>query len=78
MTDLAKKTVTITIDKKDYISPNPTTGSALYVLANISTRFDLFQEVKEGVEDHFIPKDNTPIVLQAGDRFYPAQTSFNV
>jgi hypothetical protein len=69
--------VNIVIDKKHKVSPNPTTGLALYQLGEIADGYDLFREVHGHGDDEFIPRDNTEIVLHDGDHFYSAQSSLN-
>ncbi len=69
--------VPITIDKQPKKSPDPTTGSALYILGGISTQYDLFRETRGQGDDELIPNNNTEIILKPGDHFYSAQKSLN-
>jgi hypothetical protein len=71
------KEVHITIDRKKYESPNPTTGHALYVLGNIQPGYDLFRETHGPGDDQLIPNDNTVIELRDGEKFYSAQSTLN-
>ena len=72
------KEVSIIIDKKEHKSPNPTTGSALYILGNIdSTKYDLWFEVHGQGDDKLISNDETIIDLKNGDHFYSAQKNLN-
>jgi len=63
-------TVPIRIDHKKYNSPNPTTGEALYALAGIGPRKDLFREVDGEEEDQAVPRDATVVQLEANADFY--------
>ena len=36
----------IHIDQKEYESPNPTTGEALYILGNVQPGLELYREVR--------------------------------
>ena len=66
--------VKIHIDKKEYESPNPTTGAALYKLGSVDAgKYDLFLEVHGKGDDKMIPNDETPIELKNGLHFYTAQ-----
>ncbi len=69
--------VSITIDRHHFKSPNPTTGSALYVLGVVASGYDLFHEVHGQGDDVLIPNDNTSVTLKNGDKFYSAQRSLN-
>jgi hypothetical protein len=72
-----KHEVNITIDRKKYESPNPTTGHALYELGKIPAGFDLFKETHGSGDDELIKNDATPIELHDGDKFYAAQSTLN-
>lgn len=66
--------VVIHIDKKQYKSPNPTTGAALYTLGGIdSNKYDLFLEVHGKGDDVLIENNDNPVDLKNGDHFYSAQ-----
>lgn len=69
--------VDIHIDKKNYKSPTPTTGAALYALGQIPASYDLFEEVPGPGDDRLIPNDNTEIGLKNGMHFYGAKQSLN-
>lgn len=63
-----KRKVRIHIDQKQYESPNPTTGAALYLLGNVAEGFVLYRKAKE--KDELIENDEGPIRLQNGDHFH--------
>jgi hypothetical protein len=70
--------VTIIIDKKEYKSPNPTTGHALYVLGGIDPKvYDLFLETHGKGDDELIPDDAKPIELKDGDHFFSLKKKLN-
>ena len=69
--------VSIIIDKKEYKSPNPTTGNALYVLGGVNANHDLFQEVPGRGDDKLIANSPAPIELKNGEHFYTAQKTLN-
>lgn len=69
--------VTIHIDKKQYKSPSPTTGAALYLLGHVATGYDLWREVHGKGDDELIANNATQVVLKSGDHFYTAQASLN-
>lgn len=77
MTQPTKDEVHIIIDKKEHVSPNPTTGAALYLLGNVPSGYDLFREVRGKGDDDFIPNDNSEVTLKNGDHFYTAQSTLN-
>jgi hypothetical protein len=62
--------VRIHIDRQPYTSPNPTTGEALYKLAEIGKHCGLFREVEGNREDKFIPRDGTEVHLKEDEHFY--------
>lgn len=62
--------VRVHIDRKQYESPNPTTGSALYALGHVFHGFELFQEVEGNQEDKVIPNDGNEIHLKEDEHFY--------
>ena len=72
-----KHEVHITIDRKHYTSPNPTTGHALYVLGGIAPGYDLFKESRGNADDELIPNNDTKIELHEGEKFYSAQSTLN-
>lgn len=69
--------VTIIIDKKEFKSPNPTTGAALYALAHVPADHDLFLEVHGHGDDTQIEKTAAPLELKNGSHFYTAQRTLN-
>lgn len=70
-------TVHITIDRDTKVSPNPTTGAALYVLGQVRSGYDLFREVHGHGDDELIKNDANEITLKEGDHFYTAQSKLN-
>jgi hypothetical protein len=71
------QTVHITIDRKPKVSPNPTTGTALYALGEVRDGYDLFREVHGHGDDELIPKNANAVHLKEGDHFYSAQSKLN-
>lgn len=69
--------VHITIDRKKFTSPNPTTGHALYVLGEVPQGYVLFREAHGHGDDELIQNTQAPIELHDGDKFYSAQSSLN-
>lgn len=69
--------VHISIDKKKYTSPNPTTGHALYVLGQIAAGYDLFRETHGSGDDELIPNTDVRVEVHDGDKFYSAQSTLN-
>jgi len=69
--------MTIHIDKKQYRSPSPTTGAALYLLGQVAAGYDLWRETHGQGDDEPIANNTTPVVLKNGDHFYTAQSSLN-
>ncbi|TBE45427.1 hypothetical protein ELH02_14125 [Rhizobium ruizarguesonis] len=69
--------VRIHINRVAIQSPNPTTGEALYELAEIQKREKLFREVPGDDEDERIPRDETPIHLTRDQHFY-SQKAFDI
>jgi len=74
---MTKTEVHITIDRKPFESPNPTTGHALYVLAQLPAGYVLFRDAHGNHDDQLVPNSAEPIELHEGDRFYSAQSSLN-
>jgi len=72
-------TVTIHFGHERKVSPNPTTGRALYALGSVDCNtMDLFRELHgQGDDDELIPCDDTIIQLKNGDHFYSAQKILN-
>lgn len=69
--------VHIFIDKAQRVSPNPTTGAALYALGSIGADYDLFREVRGKGDDELIASDATSVTLKDGDHFYSVQKTLN-
>jgi hypothetical protein len=69
--------VRIHIDREPYTSPNPTTGKALYQLADIGEHHELFREISGDREDELIPRDDSTIHLKEGDHFY-SEKAFSI
>jgi hypothetical protein len=67
----------ITIDRKKYVSPDPTTGSALYALGGVQGGYDLFRESHGPGDDEPIKNDATSVPVHSGDKFYTAQSTLN-
>jgi hypothetical protein len=63
-------TVRIHIDRKLFESPNPTTGAALYALADVGHHRDLFKEVDGNHEDELIERNDEKVHLKEDDHFY--------
>lgn len=60
----------IHIDRQSYESPNPTSGHALYKLADVGHHEKLFRETKGDQEDELISNDDTEVHLHEGEHFY--------
>lgn len=65
------------INREAYKSPNPTTGEALYDLADIAKHQKLYREVEGDEEDEVIVRDDTPVHLVHDAHFY-SQKSFEI
>jgi len=65
-----KHKVRIHIDRDEYESPNPTTGKALYALADIPKNRELFKSVTGDHEDIHILEDEQELRLRQDDHFY--------
>jgi hypothetical protein len=68
--NVAAHLVRIHNDRVDYESPNPTTGEALYALADIPKHERLYREVEGDAEDEMIPRDETVVHLTVDEHFY--------
>jgi hypothetical protein len=66
----AKQKVRIHIDREPYESSNPTTGAALYALADIAKHRELFREIGGDHEDELIPRDESEVHLKEDEHFY--------
>lgn len=73
----ASHIVRIHINRVAINSPNPTTGEALYALADIKQHERLYREVAGDEEDERIPRDDTPIHLTQDQHFY-SQKVFDI
>lgn len=62
--------VRIHVDRKTHKSGSPTTGEALYGLANVPDGHDLFLDLEDDQEDALIPRDGTGIDLVQDQHFY--------
>jgi hypothetical protein len=60
----------IHVDRKTYKSRSPTTGEALYELANVPEGRDLFRDLEDDQEDTRIPRDGTAIHPVHDEHFY--------
>ena len=68
--NVAAQLVRIHIDRVAYESPNPTTGEALYALADIPRHEKLYRQVEGDSEDEMIPRDETVVHLTVDEHFY--------
>lgn len=68
--EVAAHLVRIHINREPYDSPNPTTGGALYGLAQISPYERLYREVDGEKEDKPIPRGGETIHLKKDEHFY--------
>ncbi|MGB8297683.1 MAG: multiubiquitin domain-containing protein [Polyangia bacterium] len=66
----AKHHVRIHIDQRQYDSPNPTTGEALYQLANIAAGLELYREVAGDREDPPIENGPEMVHLREDEHFH--------
>jgi hypothetical protein len=69
--------VNITIDRKHFTSPSPTTAQALYSLGQVPPDYVLFRETHGSGDDELIPNTPVEIELHDGDKFYSAQSTLN-
>jgi hypothetical protein len=65
-----KHEVRIHINQQRYESPNPTTGEALYKLANVGPGLDLYREVTGDREDRVIPNGPEIVRLEEDEHFH--------
>lgn len=68
--NVAAHLVRIHVDREAYQSPAPTTGEALYALANVPPHRELFREVGGDKEDEQIPCDGEKLHLAEDEHFY--------
>ena len=66
----SEHTVRVHIDRQPYRTETPTTGEALYALADVGAKFELFREAVGDAEDEFIARDQTLIQLTQDAHFY--------
>jgi len=70
--------VDIFIDKTKHESPNPTSGSALYVLSGVDSKsYDLYLEVHGKGDDELIRNDQSQVNLKNGEHFFTVQKKLN-
>ena len=69
--------VHIQMDRKPKVSPNPTSGAALYSLGDIAAGYDLFRESRGPGDDELIRRDAIEVVIQPGDKLFSVQSSLN-
>ncbi|WP_054209049.1 multiubiquitin domain-containing protein [Bosea vaviloviae] len=74
---VAAHIVRIHVNRVAIQSPTPTTGEALYALANIPKHETLYREIAGEHDDERIPRDETPIHLTKNQRFY-SQKGFEI
>jgi hypothetical protein len=67
---LKGRTVRVHIDREPYETKTPTTGAALYALAGIGPKFELFREAAGEAEDEFIARNDAPVHLSEDEHFY--------
>lgn len=65
-----KREVRIHINRKEYVSPNPTNGAALYKLGRIADYCELFRAVDGNHEDVRIFNDDNVLQLREDMHFY--------
>jgi len=65
-----KHEVRIHIDQKQYESPNPTTGEALYRLGNVAPSLELYREVSGDKEDPPIENGPETVHLKEDEHFH--------
>jgi hypothetical protein len=62
--------VRIHINRRAIKSPNPTTGTALYTLAEIQKREWLYREVADDEKIECVPRDEAPIHLTQDQHYF--------
>jgi hypothetical protein len=62
--------VEIFIDETRYLSPNPTTGTALYLLGNVPSGLELYREVSGDRTDPPVPNGPESIHLKQDEHFH--------
>jgi hypothetical protein len=69
-TDGHRLDVEIFIDERRYLSPNPTTGTALYLLGNVPSGLELYREVSGDRTDPPVPNGPESIHLKQDEHFH--------
>ena len=75
--EVAAHLVRIHINREALESPDPTTGEALYALADIPAHQRLYREVDGDKEDKPVPRDGELIRLKKDEHFY-SQKVFDI
>ena len=76
MTDtLAAVSTRIHIDHEPYETPNPTSGRALYALADVEAPRELFREVQGDAEDELVSRHADVVHVRSDDHFYSQQVT---
>lgn len=65
-----ESTIRIHIDEKQYESPNPTTGEALYLLGNVPAGLELYREVTGDREDPPVTRGPEEVHLKEDAHFH--------
>ena len=65
-----KNEARIHIDQQPHLSPNPTTGDALYALGRVQPGLDLFFEVGGDREDPEVPRGPEVVHLKQDEHFH--------
>jgi hypothetical protein len=65
--------VRIHIDRRPFLSPNPTTGHALHLLGHVPPDRFLYREVHGSQEDELTSNNNEMVRLQQDEHFYSAE-----
>jgi hypothetical protein len=71
--DSRPRGVRVHIDQTPYVSPNPTTGIALYALAHLAEGLELLKEVEGDREDSVVPRDGIELRLKEDDHFHSGE-----
>lgn len=69
--------VQVYIDRVERTSPDLTTGHALYVIGQVKSGYDLWQEEPGPTDDKLIPDDAGEVRLKSFTHFYSAQRDLN-
>jgi hypothetical protein len=76
-TENAAHLVRIHIDREPKEMPSPTTGEALYALANVAEQYELFREATGDQEDQVVARNGNAIYLTQDEHFY-SQREFRI